>query len=182
LEEIVMLKTYGRAFVIAGFLTIGGVAMAWAQNAPAAPRDAMADLLAEVRGLRAEMRAASDASFRAQLLVARLQLQEQRITALSRQLTDVQRQIGENERGRTPLATQVAMMSGDDQASLKEREARELAVRPLKNILDQMEKADRDLKAQETYLTGVIAEEQARWADFNARLDQLATQIETRVK
>jgi len=176
------LKGYGRAFMVLGFLTMGGLPMASAQNVPAAPRDPMADLLVEVRGLRAEMRAALDASFRAQLLVARLQLQEQRITVLSRQLTDVQRQIGENERGRTPLATQVAMMGGDDATSLKEREEREQAIRPLKNILDQLEKADRDLKSQETHLTGLIAEEQARWADFNARLDQLAMQIETRVK
>ena len=42
----------------------------------------MEELLAEVRSLRSEIRRASDTSIRAQLLVARLQVQEQRINTL----------------------------------------------------------------------------------------------------
>jgi len=172
-----------RVSVVAGLLTFCGAVAAAAQSTPAAPaRDVMAELLAEVRGLRAEMRAASDATIRTQLLVARLQLQEQRINSLSRQLADVQRQIADNERGRAPLAAQVAMMMGDDTASAAEKDGREMAVKPLKGILEQMDKSERDLKVQESSLLGLIAEEQARWVSFNASLDELARQIETRGK
>jgi hypothetical protein len=172
-----------RVSVVAGLLTFCGVAAVAAQGTPAAPaRDVMAELLAEVRGLRAEMRAASDATIRTQLLVARLQLQEQRINSLSRQLADVQRQIADNERGRAPLAAQVKMMLGDDSVPAAEKDGREVVVGPLKNILDQLDKSDRDLKVQEASLMGLIAEEQARWVSFNASLDELARQIETRGK
>ena len=52
-----------------------------------------ADLLAEVRGLRADLNQAAGASMRAQLLVARLSLQEQRITTLGKELTELQAQL-----------------------------------------------------------------------------------------
>src|SRR5215510_14034114 len=45
-------------------------------------------LLAEVRALRAEVNDATSASVRMQLLIARLQLQEGRVVAVSRQLAD----------------------------------------------------------------------------------------------
>jgi hypothetical protein len=176
-----MWKTFGRALVVAGFSLVAFAASAAAQGATPS-RDPMLELLAEVKAMRAEMRAASEASVQAQLLVARLQLQEQRITTLSRQLNDVQRQLSDNERGRAPLAAQVAAMSGDASVPASEREEREQAVQPLKSILEQLEKGDRDLKAQETHLMGLIAEEQARWVSFNARLDELAKHIESRVK
>ena len=49
----------------------------------------MDDLLAELRGLRADLSHAAAANMRMQSLVARLSLQEQRINTLGRQLTDV---------------------------------------------------------------------------------------------
>ena len=59
-------------------------------QAPAAqPRPAsMDELVAEVRALRAEIQQMADSSIRAQLLVARLQVQEQRIAGIARQLSD----------------------------------------------------------------------------------------------
>ena len=55
-----------------------------------------------------------------------------------------------------------------------------MVVGPLKAQLKLMEKADVDLQAQQTYLTGLIAEEQARWATFNAMLDELGKPLEVK--
>ena len=68
---------------------IGMVAIAAGQGARPAvsPSD---DLLAEVRALRAEINQVAGESIRAQLFVARLQLQEQRVNEVTRQLSDVQ--------------------------------------------------------------------------------------------
>ena len=70
---------------------LGVVLSARSGAAPQAAPGSTDALLAEIKGLRADFNQRLDASIRAQLLVARLQLQEQRITTLSRQLADVQR-------------------------------------------------------------------------------------------
>ena len=60
-----------------------------AQRSPAT----VDDLLAEMRGLRADLNQSSTASVRAQLLVGRLQLQEVRINTLGRDLTDIRQRL-----------------------------------------------------------------------------------------
>jgi len=143
--------------------------------------DPMQQLLAEVRGLRAEIRHASDTSIRAQLLVARLQVQEQRITTLGRQLADVDRQLSDNERGRSALAGQLSMFEREEnKPSGDEGEGFELILRPLKAQLALLEKADRDLKSQQTYLSGLVTDEQSRWTTFNALLDELGKTVEVK--
>src|SRR6186997_2448185 len=71
---------------------------------PATPAD---ELLAEVRGLRADVNNTARAQMRAQLLGMRLQLQEQRIGFVSRQLADVQERLRANQQAHTTLATQM---------------------------------------------------------------------------
>ena len=172
-----------RTLAVVGFLTLGTVPAVFAQTAaaPSPSPDPMQELLTEIRGLRAEIRRASDASIRAQLLVARLQLQEQRINSLSRQLVDAQRQLSDNARGREAMAGPMAMFTKDQGTqSDEEKEGLEMVVGPLKAQLKLLEKADVDLQAQQNYLTGLIAEEQARWAAFNAMLDDLGKTVEVK--
>jgi chromosome segregation ATPase len=170
-----------RTLAVVSLLTLGIVAVVSAQmgTSPSPSGDSMAQLVAEVRSLRAEIRHAADTSIRAQLLVGRLQLQEQRINSLTRQLADTQKQLGDNERGHAALAGQMTMFARDeDTQSVDERAGLELVIGPLKAQLKLMEKADRDLQAQQTYLTGLIAEEQSRWATFNAMLDELSKPVD----
>jgi hypothetical protein len=181
--QTMLSRPISRTLAIASLATLGIVPVVAAQtNAPATPtRDSMQELLAEVRGLRAEIRQATDVSLRTQLLVARLQLQEQRINSLSRQLADVTRQLSENEQGRTAFAAQVAMFGKEDGTqSADERKALEHVWGPLKAQLKLMEKAESDLQAQQAYLTGLIAEEQSRWATFNTMLDELSKPAEVK--
>jgi len=147
--------------------------------APAAPnRDVMADVLAELRALRAELRQASEAGIKAQLLVGRLQLQEQRISGLSKQLAETQQQLSDSEKASGALKAQVGLIGENaGTASSADREGAEQAFAPLKGILEQMEKRDQELRTKESYLTNLIADEQSRWAAFNSMLDQLAAAL-----
>ena len=164
-------------------LVIGlGAAPASAQGpAPAAagPKgDVMADVLAELRALRSELRQASEAGIKAQLLVGRLQLQEQRIGGLSKQLAETQQQLSDNDKARGSLKAQVDLIDGNlGKSSSTEREGGDQVLAPLKGILQQMDKRDQELRTQETYLTNLIADEQSRWASFNSLLDQLAATV-----
>lgn len=138
------------------------------QAAPASP-DA---LLAEIKALRADLNQRLDANIRAQLLVARLQLQEQRITTLSRQLTDVQQQLQNNERARAPLEGQLKAFEAAHDTDAEKKDFNFLLT-TLRSQLEVMTKADADLNRQHAYLSGLIAEEQSRWSAFNGQLEEL---------
>src|ERR687895_113852 len=70
---------------------------------PTAQSNSQDALLAEIKALRADLNQRLDASIRAQLLVARLQVQEQRISTLTRQMSDIQQQLQNSEQARSPL-------------------------------------------------------------------------------
>ena len=147
-----------------------------AQPPPPASTDA---LLAEIKGLRADLNQRLDANIRAQLLVARLQVQEQRITTLSRQLTDVQQQLQNNERARAPLEAQLKMFEAAPGTDAEKKEFNFLLT-TLSSQLEVITKADAELKQQQGYLSGLIAEEQSRWTTFNARLEELERLLPSR--
>src|SRR5262245_44414725 len=85
-----------------------------ARTAGNAAADSTAELLAEVRALRAELSEATRVSVRAQLLTARLQLQEQRLMHLDQQRSAVSAKRTEAERIRMMFATQLKQLEGDD--------------------------------------------------------------------
>src|SRR5207249_8955825 len=80
----------GLVLVVASAVLVGQ-----AQRSPAT----LDDLLVEVRGLRADGSQAASASIRAQLLMGRLQLQEQRIMTVSGQLAIARQQLTAVEDG-----------------------------------------------------------------------------------
>ena len=90
------------AFVLSAVLVVGvaGSAGGEQRTSPTAAPATMDDLLNELRALRTELRESSAASLRAQLLVARLQLQEQRINTVWRQLSEVEDNLQANEKNR----------------------------------------------------------------------------------
>jgi hypothetical protein len=53
-------------------------------------------------------------------------------------------------------------------------------IRALKRLLAEGEQEGKQLEAQEAELTEQLATEQARWAGFNSRLDELERRLSTR--
>ena len=132
------------------------------------------ELLTEIKLLRADLNQRLDASVRTQLLVARLQLQEQRITTLSTQLTDIQQQLQNNERARGPLEAQVkAFEASRADAPEHEKKQADFVTDSLRSTLEQLVRADDTLKQQQAQVSSYLAEEQSRWSAFNARLEEL---------
>jgi hypothetical protein len=149
-------------------------------QSPAGSPATLDALLAEVRSLHADVNQAGGTSIRTQLLVARLQLQEQRINTIAKQLNDVQTQ-------------RIALDSGTAQmdAHLKQLEDRERnpATTPevrkqieservgMKPALDQITSHRQQLVNQESAFASQLSVEQSRWSDFNERLDQIEREI-----
>jgi septal ring factor EnvC (AmiA/AmiB activator) len=168
-----------RLFAIASLAVIAGVTILTAQTATpsGSTNSPMDQLLAEVRGLRAEVNQAASASVRAQLLVARLQLQEQRINVLGGQLAEVRRLITTLESGQTQVATQLKSLEESSRRVNPVPEDIEMMVARLKAQLAQTQREEQQLRMQETELSNQLTAEQGRWFDFNARLDELERQL-----
>jgi hypothetical protein len=172
------MSTTRIAAIVCLLLGAGGVLLAQTP-APASPPDA---LLAEVRALRADMNRAASASIRTQLLTARLQLQEQRIYAAARQLTDVQATLRAVRDDIRELQTATrrfdrALTTGNVSFEERDEVRRQMEQHGLE--IDQKNQRVRELAAQEADLFNTLGSEQARWTEFNGRLDDIERLLTT---
>jgi hypothetical protein len=148
-----------------------------AAQAPSGQPDVLSALLTEVRGLRAAMEQMAAAGPRVQLLLGRVQLQEQRIAnqvrrldATRASLAPAQREVDEAARHMKDL--QQAPSSPCDPSSPCEA-AREWELKETRRVLTLKQTELQRLTAEEAFLVQDIATEQARWTDFNQRLEEL---------
>ena len=165
----------GRRFFLAtgvvGFLMVVAAMVSAQAERKAATLD---DLVAEMQGLRADLGQTSHATMRMQLLIARLSLQEQRIVVLSNQRADVSARLAAAVRERVEIETRVKNHQyAIPRANPQMREEIESALKSDSQLLSQRLEAERQLRLQETDLTGMIESERGRWQDFNVRLDEL---------
>jgi hypothetical protein len=165
----------GTAAVTAIAALVGGAILS--AQAPPAPVSTGDELLKEVRAMRGELNKVLTVSVRTQLLVARLQLQEQRIDSIARQLADAREKLTAAEPGRALIAAQVKMFEGatqngagggDDQSFLE----------PLLKMFAEAEKGTLELKGRSVSLEALLASELARWSEFNSRLDEVEKELQ----
>ena len=177
-EENIMSKS--RIGLVAALLF--GITMAVAVRAQtrapgsaSASDDVVAALVAEVRALRTELSQVAGASVRSQLLVTRVQLQEQRLMHLDRQRSEVVAKRLEAEKMRGMFAEQLKQLQVQSTQSndAKEREHAQFVLGGMKNQLQAAQANEAALRAEEDALLGSMSTEQSRWNDFNNRLDEL---------
>jgi hypothetical protein len=145
------------------------------QQRPSDPSDAaVSALVAEVRALRADLAESAQRSLRSQLLLGRLQMQEQRLTYLDRQRSEVTATLAQQTTVTAGIASQVRTMKSCDMApDLTSRRECELMAENFKRQLSVQQGMEQQLRARESDLLNTVAAEQALWGDFNARLDDL---------
>jgi chromosome segregation ATPase len=171
-----MTQSLSRAIGIAGVTAVALAGVVYAQAVRGTGSDGMDQLLSEVRALRAELKQASAASMRMQLLVARLSLQEQRIAALSRQSTDVQEQLATATQERSSTGEQLSRITQALQGVVVPAEQQrdmEIEIASFKTRLAEQEQRELRLQTQFDQLSRTISSEQSRWMEFNQRLDEL---------
>lgn len=151
------------------FMTLPASAQTGAQADP------IRELLTEVRALRQALERASTSGIRLQLLVARLQLQEQRVSELTRRVNDVRAQLRGMETGVSHSTTQLQALE-ERLGQINDPERRqnvEQQIGAIKANLASVERQRQELSTEEALLSQQLAAEQGRWSDFNERLEQL---------
>jgi hypothetical protein len=153
---------------------LGGAVFAQDMRAPSSngsPQDA---LLAEVRALRVEVHRINSVNIRAQLLVARLQLQEQRVYTTARQLADAQGALARvqdrlsGERARVRQLEDAA-----SRATGQSRLAFQQAMADAGSQIEHQRREEQQLQARESELLRAVSDAQSRWTNFNTLLDDL---------
>src|SRR5688572_26227470 len=184
-----------RACLLIGIATVLaalGVPGLLAQGPRGGSSDPSAALLVEVRGLRAELGEFSRASLRAQLLVARVQLQEQRILYFDRQRAELHSKVTAAAERAAAAAMDIertqdqikslrpgsSAPTGPGQAGQPEmsqfiRPMLELSLEGARKEAEAASKTEQQLRAQEAEAIANLSGEQGRWNEFNARLDEL---------
>ena len=169
-EAVVRKKSLAVALIAILVVAVtGGVT---GQPRPAPSRAAtLDDLLEELRAFRSESRDSSATSLRAQLLLARLQLQEQRVNTIWRQLSEVEDKLQVTEKeGAAPehIFKLMGVQPGTEPPA-------HLApvIDMFKTQMAAAEKANTDLKQRQAELTQLITNEQSRWTTLNAEIEAL---------
>jgi hypothetical protein len=167
------MRSNAVAFAMSAILVVGVAGSARGQQRipSTATAATMDDVLNELRALRTELKESSAATLRAQLLVARLQLQEQRINTVWRQLSEVDDKLQANEKGRM-APEQVLKLMGVEPGAEPPKEMGPI-VEMFRNQMDASTKTDSELKQRQAELMHLMTQEQSRWNAFNAQLEAL---------
>jgi pyruvoyl-dependent arginine decarboxylase (PvlArgDC) len=157
-----------------GALVLGGVASGQARR----PDATLDELVVEVQALRAEMNQAAAASIRAQLLVGRLQMEDQRIAGVVRELEAVQAELVANAQARTDAAGKLKTLEEAVLGATNDvREEAEKQLAAAKAAALQADRRQQALKRRESGLAKELQEDQARWQQINARLENFEQAI-----
>jgi hypothetical protein len=149
-------------------LVVVGVAQGQAHR----PDATLDELVVEVQALRAEMNQAAAASIKAQLLVGRLQMEDQRISSVVRDLETVHAELAANAQMRTETAARIKTLEDSlTGAGPDTRDDIERQVTTAKGAAQQADRRQQALKRRESTLAKELQEDQARWSEINARLE-----------
>ena len=138
-------------------------------------------LLLEVRALRSAIERMTVSGTRAQLLLGRLQMQEQRMTTLGQQLVESRTKLAARQRERQGLAAEIELSTERlGRVSTPEEQMQvELGIKASKQALKQLDDQVGALQADDASLAQALSTEQARWIELNGRLEELENMLAT---
>lgn len=173
------LATVGVVLVL-GTVAVASEKRAAPPPAPGEPRlegaqDTNAQLLQEVRQLREAIEMMVSTGARVQIVFGRLQLQEQRTATAARRLDDlrdtrarVTREAAEGAARFQELEEHVHEARGGP-----EERSIEAMLQQMKRVSAMQETERQRILTEESVAAGVLATEQARWAELNQQLEDL---------
>jgi hypothetical protein len=168
---------YAKVVVtLAAALVLVAVASAQTTRQTASTDTAALDALTtEIRALRADLAESSRAGLRLQLLTARIQAQEQRIIYLDRQRVEASSRRVNMEGLRNETAAQSRQFTASELSGIPSDQRRdfELMMGEAKRRLAEQERQLQQAQVDENEVINALSQEQSRWGDLNARLDDL---------
>ena len=168
-----------QTLLVTGLLTTAAAGTVAAYAAPTAAEErgqpsGHPELLEEVRALRVAIERLTVAGARAQLLLGRLQMQEERVTVLTGQAQDIRARLLEMQRDRETNVTEIKGLSATlNDLPTDERVRISARIDSMRRQIKRFDQQLRDLEAQDATLTATLATEHGRWQHLNDRLEEL---------
>lgn len=168
------------ALLVAIGLLAAGAAVLRSQ-APESP-SILPALLTEVKGLRAAMEQMASAGPRVQLALGRLQLQEQRLSMLLMKVDGTRSSLAAMQQQLAHQQAQLVQFESSEKeaADPNERRQAEHMIAQMKREMAVTSSEIQRLTTEEASITADVAAEQARWNDFNQRLEELERSLSGR--
>jgi len=163
---------FGLFFAIALGLA---AANASAQRSATTTADPIPALLVEVHALRLALEQSAAVTPRVQLTLARLNIEEQRITQLAAQLDRARQELTQAHLLSQKWSEEVTdvekrlQTEGDD----KENKGLEIGLSDLKSRLKAQIASEEQIRNRENDAMQALNTEQSRWIELNSRLDEL---------
>ena len=174
---MVSTKSFVRgSVVVIGLVIVLTFTARASPQSPTSTEDALRALVTEVHALRLAMEQQSTIGPRIQLSMARLNIEEQRMSQINQQLDQVSRQLTDAIRDSQNIATRIQELERNLADERDEKKRTELAVflsefkqhrQPAALVLEEQ------LRARDLELSRNHDIEQGRWIELNGRLDEL---------
>jgi chromosome segregation ATPase len=164
-----------RAFVTSLVLGFAAIVAVGASPQARADVDPLPALLSEVHALRIAMEQQAAIGPRLQLTLARLNIEEQRVSQLTTQLDTIRQQLAGSNGAMTRMTDEVndVQRSLDIETDPARRRQLETAQRDLQMQIRANSTTLQELRTRESEATQALGTEQARWIELNSRLDEL---------
>lgn len=137
-------------------------------------------LLSEVRELRMTLQRNSVTSYRAQITLERLRLQQTRVEALAREQREVQSSIKNAEQAFPISAEDLIEVErvASAAATPAERAQKEMEMKMMKKMIERGKQEAQDLRQREAQIILNLQTEQAKLNELNDRLEELERELE----
>jgi chromosome segregation ATPase len=139
-------------------------------------------LLVEVQQLRAAIERSTLLGTRTQLAISQLQLQENKVTTLSRQLNDVRDTVAQVSSEKAKLAQRIKSLEETPPASPDQRRDLEAGLKQLKLELEQFAAAEQRNSGREGDLTSQLQAAQRDVQDSRARITEMERLLDAAIQ
>ena len=127
------------------------------------------EILSEVRQLRVEVQRLKASAYQTQVVIERLRLQQEQVTRLTREISEVRERISETK-------TRQVKMSGMFEETEKQVKAGVIPQSELKRLsgeIEELKQREERLIEQESQLSAELEAERVKLITLNRRLDEL---------
>jgi DNA repair exonuclease SbcCD ATPase subunit len=175
-------NTFVQIAILLCLLGVAAYGQPPAANSKPAESDAQTvkALLDEVRQLRQVLQRNSVATYRAQVTLERLKLQQTQVNELIKEQTELRNDIKEMGRHVSQMPGQVAELEKMQAAATtpSERNEREMMIKGVKGEMENAKLRLQDLREREPQVTARLQTEQAKLHELNESLDKLERELE----
>lgn len=164
----------GHALVVTALIVLVGFATLGGQAGRGSPGELQA-LVEEIRALRLSLERTTIHASQAQLLLGRVQLQENRLATLGRQYQEARTRSLDAQMARADAEGRLLRMTEAlrGAAVAEERQALEDGIAGMKLEAGRLQARAEQLRGDEAGALEALTTEQHRWSDFNQRLEAL---------